>query len=140
VDPLAASRVFSSRLPIRLVPLDATRQAALTPAIMAGRIGVLESRFSRFVGESTGYDRGTGTFLGGRSAFYLHDPLAVAAAVRPDLLEMEKVNLRVVTDRGERSGKTEEMKSEIPGDGKVSVGFKVDTEAFLELFISRLKE
>ena len=140
VDPQAAARVFSSGLPIRLVPLDATRQAALTPAIMKKRIGGMENEFIRFVNESTGYDRAAERFLGGRKAFYLHDPLAVGAVILPDLMEMEWTDLRVVTEPGERCGKAEEVKNEIPGGGKVSVGFKVNAEGFLDLFISRLKE
>ena len=139
VDPLAASKVFASGLSIRLVPLDATRQVALTPGIMDGRIGGMKNRFIRFVSESTGYDRDIKCFLGGRTAFYLHDPLAVAAAIRPDLLEMEKVNLRVVIEPRERYGKTEEGKTENRGEGRINVAFKADAEKFLALFISRLK-
>jgi purine nucleosidase len=140
VDPLAASRVFSSGLPLRLVPLDVTRQAALTPAVMNKGIGGTESEFVRFVNESTGYDRIAEKFLGGREAFYLHDPLAVGAVILPDLMGAEWTDLRVVTEPGERYGKTEEVKNENPGGGKVGVGFKVNAEAFLDLFISRLKE
>jgi inosine-uridine nucleoside N-ribohydrolase len=140
VDPLAASRVFSSRLPIRLVPLDVTRQAALTPAVMKNRIGEMENEFVRFVNESTGYDRAAERFLGGREAFYLHDPLAVGAVILPDLMEMEWTDLRVVTEPGERCGKTEEVKEEKPGGKRISVGFKINAKEFLDLFISRLKE
>ncbi|MBP1712677.1 MAG: Inosine/uridine-preferring nucleoside hydrolase [Deltaproteobacteria bacterium] len=92
VDPLAASRVFSIGLPIRLVPLDVTRQVALTPAVL------------------------------------------------PDLMAMEWTELRVVTEPGERCGKTEEVKNEKPGGGRINVGFKVNAEEFLNLFISRIKE
>ena len=139
VDPLAASKVFASGLPIRLVPLDVTRQVALTPAIMRKRIGPIKNKFARFVIESTGYDKVSEKFFGGRSSFFLHDPLAIGAAVRPDLIGMEKVDLRVVTERGDRSGKTEEGRNREPLAGGVNVGFKVDAERFLDLFISRLK-
>lgn len=140
VDPLAASRVFSFGLPIRLVPLDVTRQVALTPTIMRSRIGEMEDEFFRFVNESTGYDRAAGRFLGGREAFYLHDPLAVGTVIRPDLVAMEWTEIRVVTEPGERCGKTEEVKGGKPGGGRINVGFKVNAEEFLDLFISRLKE
>lgn len=140
VDPLAASRVFSSGLPLRLIPLDATRQAALTPAAMNKRLGEVENAFVRFVNEATGYDRNTERFLGGRESFFLHDPLAVASVVLPDLIGAEWTDLRVVTEAGERRGKTEEVKNGTGGGRKIGVGFKVNAEAFLELFISRLKE
>ena len=140
VDPLAASRVFSSGLPIRLVPLDVTRQMALTPAIMKNRIGEMENEFVRFVYESTGYDRAAERFLGGKEAFYLHDPLAVGTVILPHLMGVEGTDLRVVIEPGERFGKTEEVKNENPGRGRVNVGFKVNADEFLNLFISRLKE
>jgi inosine-uridine nucleoside N-ribohydrolase len=138
VDPLAAAKVFSSGLPIRLVPLDVTRQVALTPAVMNKGIGEMENEFVRFVNESTGYDRAAERFLGGREAFYLHDPLAVGAVVLPDLIAMERTDLRVVTAPGERCGKTEELKDRNPAEGRVNVGFKVKAGEFLDLFLSRL--
>jgi purine nucleosidase len=139
VDPLAASKVFASGLPVRLVPLDVTRQVALTPAIMRKRIEPIKNEFARFVIESTGYDESSGIFFGGRSSFFLHDPLAIGAAVCPDLIGMGKVDLQVVTERGERYGKTEEGRNRKLSDGGINVGFKVDAEKFLDLFISRLK-
>jgi inosine-uridine nucleoside N-ribohydrolase len=140
VDPLAASKVLSSGLPVRLVPLDATRQVGLTPGIMSGKLAATRGRFARFVTKSTGYDRRLESFPGGRRAFYLHDPLAVGAVIRPDLMATEKVNIRVVTEPGEHYGKTEEMGNGRVKDGKIDVGFKVQAGAFLDLFISRLKE
>ncbi len=139
VDPPAASKVFTSGLPIRLVPLDVTRQVALTPAVMGKRIEPIKNEFARFVRESTGYDESSEKFFGGRGSFYLHDPLATGAAIFPDLMETEGVNLQVVTERGERYGQTREDRSRGLSGGRINVGFKVDAERFLDLFISRLK-
>jgi inosine-uridine nucleoside N-ribohydrolase len=66
--------------------------------------------------------------------------LAVGAVILPDLMEMEWTDLRVVTEPGERGGKTEEVKEEKPGGKRISVGFKINAKEFLDLFISRLKE
>jgi purine nucleosidase len=139
VDPLAASVVFTSGIPIRLVPLDVTRQVGLTPALMEKRIWEMENEFVRFVNESTGYDRARERFLGGRETFYLHDPLAAGAVILPDLMAMEWADLRIVTEPGERFGKTEEVKDEKTGGGRINVGFKINAEEFLDLFISRLR-
>ena len=139
VDPLAASKAFKSGLPVRLVPLDVTRQVALTPAVMGKRIEPIKNEFARFVMESTGYDESSEKFFGGRSSFYLHDPLAIGAAILPDLMETERVDLQVVTERGDHYGQTEEGRNHMPSDRGIDVGFKVDAEKFLGFFISRLK-
>jgi len=139
VDPLAASKVLGSGLPIRLVPLDVTRQVALTPEVMEKRIRSAKNEFARFVIESTGFDESSEKFLGGKTFFYLHDPLAVAAAICPDLIGMENVDLRVVTEGGEHYGQTQESRGRKPAGTEINVGFKVDAEKFLDLFISRLK-
>ncbi len=141
VDPLAALRVFKSGLPITLTPLDITRQVALTPEVIQRRIQPLKNAYSRFVIEATGFDSRSRSFYGGRNSFYLHDPLAVGVAVLPDLVGMERVDLHVVTERGEFFGQTTEPREKsVPGQEAIKVGFEVNAEQFLDLFISRLKE
>jgi inosine-uridine nucleoside N-ribohydrolase len=140
VDPLAAFRVLESGLPMTLIPLDITRQVALTSGIIQERIQPLKDVFSKFVTEAIGFDFKTGHFYGRRNSFYLHDPLAVGVAVCPDLVGTEKANLRVITEKGEFYGRTLETRedcSERPQN--IDIGFKVDSEKFLDLFISRLK-
>jgi len=140
VDPLAAFHVFQSSLPITLIPLDVTRQVALTSSVIKEGIQPLKNAFSKFVIEATGFDFDTQEFYGRRSSFYLHDPLAVAAAVYPDILKMEKVDLRIVTEKGEHFGQTKEVREKSSSKQKrIDVGFNVDAEKFLDLFISRLK-
>jgi purine nucleosidase len=135
-DPLAARQVLESGLPITLVPLDATHQVALTAALMEGRVQPLQSPFSRFVIEATGYDSQTGLFRGGRKATYLHDPLAVGAVIDPKLVRKEKLSISVEVGKGEFYGKS----CEIPGEAKnIEVCLEVDQEKFLDLFLTRLK-
>jgi inosine-uridine nucleoside N-ribohydrolase len=141
VDPLAAFHVFQSGLPITLIPLDVTRRVALTSRVIQEKVQPLKNAFSKFAIEATGFDFDTQEFYGRKSSFYLHDPLAVAAAFCPDILKMEKVDLRVVTEKGEHFGQTLEVQGESPpAKGRIDVGFTVDAEKFLDLFISRLKE
>jgi inosine-uridine nucleoside N-ribohydrolase len=136
-DPLAARIVFESGMPITLVPLDATHQVSLTPRIMEEKIRPLGNRFSRFVMEACQYDPARRQFRRGAQAVYLHDPLAVGVVIDPNLTGKERIPLRVEADAGDFFGKVIEG---IPADPRVDVCFEVKSEAFLDLFISRLKE
>jgi purine nucleosidase len=100
-DPLAASLIFDSGIPVRLVTLDVTRQTFL----MREHIEGLKGRGSAadLVAQVVGaWFRARPD----RQRFTLHDPLAVAAAVEPDLLEWEPVKVEVETADPERLGKT----------------------------------
>jgi purine nucleosidase len=133
-DPEAARMVFASGLPITLVSLDVTHQADLTSEVMEDRILPLDSRFSKFVFEATQYDRGTHRFVMGGEVFHLHDPLAVAVAIRRDLVGMERLRVDVETRKGEYLGQTREVEGGFP----MEVCLSLRSEAFLELFLSRL--
>jgi purine nucleosidase len=135
VDPLAAKIVLDSRLPITLVPLDATRQVPLTPELMEEKVRPLQNSFSQFVIEATGYESGGGYFRGGRKAFYLHDPLAVGAVIQPEWVKKEKLSIVVEAKEGEFSGKSYEVSG---GKTNAEVCLKVDREKFLGLFLNSL--
>jgi purine nucleosidase len=133
-DPLAAKIVLESGLPITLVPLDVTHQVYLTPQIMEGRVKPIRSPFSRFVIEATGYDPVTGRFRN-TELFYLHDPLAVGVVIDPALVRKERLSIHVETQEGEYYGRTSEAKE----GPDLDVCSGVDSQRFLELFVSRLK-
>ncbi len=136
-DPLAARIVFESAMPITLVPLDATHQVSLTPRIVEEKIRPQGNRFSRFVMEACQYDPAQRQFRREAQAVYLHDPLAVGVVIDPSLAGKERIPLRVETDEGDFFGKVIEG---TPADPPVDVCFEVQSEAFLDLFVSRLKE
>jgi inosine-uridine nucleoside N-ribohydrolase len=135
-DPLAAQMVIESGMPITLVPLDATHQVSLTPRIIEEKIRPLDNRFSRFVLKACQYDPAQHQFRRGVKGVYLHDPLAVGTVVDPSLARVEKLPLRVEAAEGDFFGKVFEG---IPGGSMVDVCLGVETERFLDLFISRLK-
>ena len=136
VDPMAAKIVLESGLPITLVPLDATHQVLLTPEMMEERICPLQNPFSQFVIGATEYDPVRKKFPKGKSGFYLHDPLAVGAVIRPGVVRKESLLLSVATGEGEFYGQSRE----VPCGGKrVEVCLGVDRAEFLDLFLSRLK-
>jgi inosine-uridine nucleoside N-ribohydrolase len=139
VDPLAARIVLDSGLPITLVPLDATHQVPLTPEDMEEKVRPMDNRFARFAVQATGYDGEKRNFRFGSRIFYLHDPLAVGAALHPDWLRTEKLSLSVVTEAGERVGQCLERKDGDKKNAGINAGLGVNREEFLKLFLSRLE-
>jgi inosine-uridine nucleoside N-ribohydrolase len=128
VDPKAASRVFAAGLRLDLVPLDATRQAVLTRealmAALARRPGTLAERVAAF--SSHGF---RGADAAGAARMFLHDPLAVAAALDPGLLDWQPARLEIGPE-----GQTRR----VSGPSNCRVAVRVDAPRFLRLFLDRL--
>ena len=124
-DPEAAKLVFDSDASIRLIGLDVCRRAEVTRAdedwFRGGSQG--ERLVSRII---TGWLK----MRGRDEAYSLCDPLAVAAAIRPDLFTFARGNVSVETDDSSRRGKT----SVGYGTGNVMVATDVqagEAKAFL---------
>lgn len=123
-DPWAANIVFSSGVPVELVSLDVTHQ----------------TYFHRdegprwFVGQSKSAQLAnrilTNTFCSRKDLdeFHLHDPLAVASVIEPNLLTYRRASVSVVTE-GDQRGRI------IPsyGDGPVKVAFGVNVRRSVEV-------
>ena len=133
VDPEAAQRVFSSGIDVTMVGLDVTEKAVVGPEhveafralgrVRAAAAGV----FEHFLGRSGGW------------GVAVHDALAVAAVVRPELLTTVHRNVvvecgseytrgRTVVDLKERTGR--------PPNCRVAVD--VDAAGFVALLLDRL--
>ncbi len=132
-DPLAAKIVLESGLPVTLVPLDVTHQVSLTPQWIEERVKPMNHSFSKFVIEATGYHLATHQFRN-KELIYLHDPLAVGVIIDSTLVKTEKLSIHVETQEGERYGKT----SEVEEGPKIEVCLGVNSNRFLDLFLSRL--
>jgi len=132
-DPLAAKIVLESGLPVTLVPLDVTHQVSLTPQWIEERVKPMNHSFSKFVIEATGYHLATHQFRN-KELIYLHDPLAVGVIIDSTLVKTEKLSIHVETQEGERYGKTSEVKE----GPKIEVCLGVNSNRFLDLFLSRL--
>jgi inosine-uridine nucleoside N-ribohydrolase len=137
VDPEAAARVFASGLDITMIGLDITHRALMTAEHAerlrtAGRVGSLVAElwafYQRF--HSRVYD-----FPGAP----VHDALAVAQVIRPDLVRAEHRHVaiecasdlcrgRTVVDLWRRTGRPE----------NAWVGVDLDADTFLGLLIERL--
>ncbi len=137
-DPEAAVRVFTSGLDVTMVGLDVTHQALLTDEHAAqlrenGRVGSVVADLLDFYGvfHEQVYD------FGGSP---IHDAVAVAQVVRPDLLELRELNVeidresqlcrgRTVVDVWKRTGREP--------NAHVAVG--IDADGFNELLLERLR-
>ena len=137
VDPMAAQTVFESGLPITLVPLDVTHQVFLAAEMVEERLEPINSAFTHFLMEATGYDPTTHRFRGRSERFFLHDPLAVGVVIDPTLVRRERLSLRVDTEEGEHYGGISETLEASRGSN-IEVCLEVDQRGFLELFLSRL--
>jgi inosine-uridine nucleoside N-ribohydrolase len=128
VDPAAAARVLAAGLPIDLIPLDATRQAVLTrdvlDAALARRPGPLPARVAAFTRHGF-----RGEDAGGAARMFLHDPLAVAAALDPTLVGWQPACLAIGPD-----GETRR----VDGAPNCRVALTVDVPRFMHGFLERL--
>ena len=118
-DPWAANAIFESGISVTLVGLDVTHQTSMHrrdgPRWFEGdsesaQLGnrILADRFLK---------------LDSTDEFHLHDPLAVAATIEPDILSCRPARVSVVTDGDER-GRTIATYGE--GSVKVAIGVDVD--------------
>ncbi len=134
-DPLAASRVLRSGLPVTLVGLNVTRRALLPRAQFEARCdamnpGPLRSFLSDVAAPFFGIHRSRS----GRDACSLHDPLAVAAAIDPDIVGTEDLDCDVVTEQGLTRGMMI-CRPPVASRSPVRVAVSVDAQRFLETFL-----
>ena len=136
-DPEAAARVFSSGLDVTMIGLDVTHKALLLPE-HADRL--------RASGR-------TGAFVADLFAFYhrfhaetynlpgspVHDAVAVAFVVRPELVTTLHRNVVVETDSELCRGRTVvDLWQRTDREPNCAVGVDIDSEAFLALLVERL--
>jgi inosine-uridine nucleoside N-ribohydrolase len=136
-DPEAARRVFSSGLDITMVGLDVTHQALVTPAVAeelrgssaAGRlVAELVDFYSQF--HSRRYPE-----LGGSP---MHDPVAYAYALRPELLEVTDAVVEVDCAWDAGRGRTNVDFRGRGGEPNAKVAVGIDADAFIRMLVERI--
>jgi inosine-uridine nucleoside N-ribohydrolase len=136
-DPEAADRVFRSGVDVTMVGLDVTHQALFGPDRVerlrgGGRIGQIVAELFDFYGI---FHRETYGWPGSP----VHDAVAVAYVIRPDLLET--VLCGVVVDTG---GELSRGRTNVDRWGRMGwepnahVAVSMDAPAFLDLLVGRL--
>ncbi len=148
-DPEAAHVVFTSGIPIKMIGLNATRQVLATPEYRK-RVRSIGSTTSTHVADMLDfYSRGEGgqTGLPGGA---MHDPLAVAALIDPDILTFEPMHVAVETNGTYTDGMTlcdgrhlgEDFRTIKPrtrgAEPNAEVAVVADAKRFWELFLDIL--
>ena len=136
-DPEAAARVFESGLDVTMVGLDVTHKALMTRAHAeelrgAGRVGQVVAElfdfFSVFHREVYGFDGSP-----------IHDAVAVAHVLNPDLLEVERLHVAVDCESSLCRGRTVvDLWRRTGNDPNANVAVDIDADGFLSLLVERL--
>src|SRR6476661_6549476 len=133
-DPEAAQRVFTSGLDITMVGLDVTHKALVNPDQLrgSGRIGEVVAELLEFYG---GFHRS----VYGWDGSPIHDAVAVAHVIDPELLDVERLNVRIDTESELCRGRTVVdvwRRTALEPTANVAVG--IDSEGFVDLLQQRL--
>jgi len=137
-DPHAASIVLSSGVPVTLVPLDVTERVVLSQERV--RRGAT-TPLGRFLVDITAAYMDFGHRVEGVDGCYVHDALAVAYPIQPELFCGVRRHVAVETEGSLTFGQTVADLREPPrfdADPKVTVLIDVDASAFLNLFERRV--
>ena len=139
IDPEAAARVFDSGLDVTMVGLDVTNKAVLTTAAAdalrgSGPVGAAAAAMLDF-------------YLGFYNEAYehggapIHDAVAVAQVIRPDLLTVADRHVAVETSSGLCRGRTVvDMRRRTQGPApNAHVALDIDADGFRSLLLERLQ-
>lgn len=137
-DPEATDLMFRSLRNVTMIGLDVTLKTLLTTKETA-KWAELDTAGGDFLAAITNYYieayKTTSPHLGGCG---LHDPLAVAVAIDPALVDTFEINMKVDTE-GDTRGRTigDETRLNDP-DKHAAVALRVDTQGFLDELMRRL--
>ncbi len=144
VDPEAAHAVLHSGARLRWVGLDVTLQVRLTRD-HAAQMASSGGRFSSFAGEyTTAWIEHMATRYPGDPSHgqwcAMHDPLAVAALTRPELLTWKPAYVDIVTGDGIARGVmvTDLLTSENPPQPNCQIATAVEADQFMKHFLDMI--
>lgn len=139
VDPHAAHIVYHSGLPLTLVPLDVTYQCVLTQADV-DRLLAVPSPLTHFVAEATRFYMEFHDEYQDIAGCVINDPLALALAFAPDLVETKSLYVTVdiysELSLGKTMGDFYKAWSRPPN---MQVALTVQPRRFMELFLERIE-
>jgi purine nucleosidase len=144
VDPEAASIVLASGAPLRLVGLDVTRRLRLGPED-AARLREEGGSFGAFAGDCTegwiDHSRQEASDAEPeQDTVAVHDPLAVAAVTRPDLLTWRDafVTVETATERTRGVAVADLLTGHRPPTANCRIAVDVDVDAARRHLLDRL--
>lgn len=140
VDPEAAKIVFESGIPITMVGLDATNKALFTDEDISqleklgGKISTVTAQLLRYYSERV---KSTVRISGAP----LHDPLAVAAVIDPNILETVSLHVDVET-QGEftRGATVADLHGVTHKQPNAEVAFGLDLRKFKKLIFEAIRK
>lgn len=119
-DPHAAEIVLKAGLPTTLVPLDVTEKVRMNSAALRDALKGRRDPAAKALREMTRFS----LKRHGREGIALHDPLAVAVALAPELVSIETLPINVITQGPLTAGMT--LEDARPFATQNSVGAMVD--------------
>lgn len=138
MNPEAARDVFRSGAQITLLPLDITQKVIFTPEHLE-RIRESKSPAATLLSRIIPHSFKTHQKFEGIKGCYLHDALAVAAAVQPSLFKTRRLFVDVETQGELTRGMTvADLRYRSQARPNMDVVMEVDAEAFLKFLIQRL--
>jgi inosine-uridine nucleoside N-ribohydrolase len=138
-DPEAADVVFRSGVPITMIGLDVTHQALLDRAA-ARELRDLGTASGRVAADLTDYALDRNLEWSGSTTTAIHDAVAVAHLLVPDLVAVARYHVTVDTTHGPARGRTvcDGLPYRLRRDGHVpnaDVGIVIDRDRFTRLLV-----
>jgi pyrimidine-specific ribonucleoside hydrolase len=138
-DPEAADVVFRSGVPITMIGLDVTHQALLDRAASAA-LRALGTHSGRIAADLTDYALDRNLEWSGSATTAIHDAVAVAHLLIPDLVAVARYHVAVDTTDGPARGRTvcDGLPYRLRRDRRepnADVGIVIDRERFTRLLI-----
>ena len=139
-DPHAAHIVFHSGLPITLVPLDVTYQVILTQQDV-DRLLSIPSPVSRLIADATRFYMEFHDQYQDILGCVINDPLALALAFAPGLVDLQSLYVDVDISGGVSLGNTfADFYHLTKNEPNMSVALGVRPREFIELFLERMEK
>jgi pyrimidine-specific ribonucleoside hydrolase len=131
VDPFAARIVFRSRIPILLVPLDATNKVPIDLAFLRDFQARAVSPLGRVAAQVLESDRESieGNY------FYAWDPLAAVAMLHREVVKSSRLHIDILQDSPE-DGRTVQT----PGSPNAQVAMDADAPGFRKIFLEAFEK
>ena len=138
-DPEAADVVFRSGIPITMIGLDVTHQALLDRSDAAA-LRALGTRSGRVAADLTDYALDRNLEWSGSATTAIHDAVAIAHLMVPDLVAVARYHVAVDTTDGPARGRTvcDGLPYRLRRDGRIpnaDVGIVIDRARFSRLLI-----
>ncbi len=138
VDPHAVHVVFTSGVPLTIMPLDVTHQAQATPPRVAA-FRALASPVGEVVSSMLDFVERFDVSRYGFGGFPLHDPTVIAYLIEPEIFEARRGYVSVVLEAGAGHGMTvADWWGTTDNEPNAQVMMSLDADRYYELLTERL--